>query len=131
MPRKQFIGVFATLSFLIGFFHYVIIRLQLEYYFSWIDLIPHALGGAWIIFFAYFFSRYFLRSVFTLRAFRLVALFAFVSVAVSWEFFEVWYGVALKHLPGYWFDTVLDLVVDSCGALIAYTRLARYHREKA
>lgn len=125
MPTHRFILYFGLISFLIAFSHSLSVRLSLEYYFWWFDLIPHTLGGMWVVLLSYFFSRYFLRQKFSLSLFAFLAACIVLGIAVFWEVFEVWYKVAVTSREGYWQDTYLDLIFDGIGAVVGYLMVRR------
>ncbi len=128
MPRLQFVLYFAGLSLLIAFIHAIIVRYSLEYYVWWIDLIPHTLGGAWLVFLVYFFNRFFSREKFQFGSFAFKAFSFFFAIAVLWEIFEVIIGAAMMSHPHYWPDTALDIIFDSLGAVITFGYLRSFHR---
>jgi len=120
MTRRQFIVVFAVISFLVATSHAADVRLSLGYHFSWFDLIPHTLGGVWLVFFSYIIYRVIFRDRFSVGILRTTAIFIVVATAIAWEFFEVWYGVALTDRPGYIIDTISDFVADALGATLGF-----------
>jgi len=80
----------------------------------WLDIPMHFLGG--------FASAVFLIGLLYRRRPLLLAV-AIVAIAVGWEVFE--YVFRLPRDPNYAFDTLLDLVMDTIGAISAYV-IARY-----
>lgn len=82
--------------------------------YEWFDLLMHFLGGLTIGC---------LTVAFLMRFRPIVFLVVLVGVAIGWEVFEALIGTPRE--ANYFFDTSLDLLMDACGASVAYV-LARF-----
>lgn len=104
----------AVLSALVLVLQYYALQTYLYWYYPWFDVPMHFLGGLAIAsFLVGFWWRYA----------PLVYAFSFASIIVVWELFEFLAGMPRE--ANYTFDTALDLLVGSVGAITIYT-LARY-----
>ena len=82
---------------------------------SWFDILLHFLGGLSLgVFFIWLFG---LRER-SYKTLFLVVLFI-VIIGVGWEIFEYINNIA-KSTEEYVPDTILDLVMDTAGAVVAY-----------
>lgn len=107
---------------LITIFHVVASRFYLYDELWWVDIVMHFLGGLWVVLFSLwtlFFSGFF---SFNLKKSKKTFLTVAVSVAliigIIWEIFEFQTGITFLG-PGYWEDTILDLVMDTLGGLVS------------
>lgn len=78
----------------------------------WFDILMHFLGGVLVGALALFVSDLFK------TPFTLTFVIFLVGIGVGWEVFERMFG--LYNAIGYWEDTILDLIMDTIGALIVY-----------
>lgn len=95
----------------------------------WYDIVMHFLGGAWVALFflwavtAGFGSRISPKPVYatfrSLMAGRAGALLAVIAFGVGWEILEVCLEFNGPWEPNYWFDSSIDLIMDSLGAVAA------------
>ncbi len=84
---------------------------------DWYDIVMHFLGGLWTLLFI-------LWVVSTQYAYRLKKYVSVISllvavlvVGVVWEWHEIFFKFTSFSDVGYWFDTKLDLVMDTLGAI--------------
>lgn len=101
-------------------------QLATTLYFYWtiheFDSFMHFLGGAWIALFTlwlYFFSGIFEPTSRRGLNFLLVSLLSLIIIGVFWEAFELFFGITSTATREYIPDTVLDLIMDTLGALVA------------
>ena len=94
----------------------------------WFDIPMHILGGFIIGSMALWFIAYEVPIGIRSKINRiLVAILATFVIGVLWEIFEYKTGIT-KGEPGYWFDTIHDVIDDVIGGLIAYLALNRHGR---
>lgn len=74
---------------------------------SWYDIPMHLLGGASI-------SAFIIGITGKYRPW--VFWGGLISVAIGWEIFEFVFNISTQR-PGYWFDTIHDVVNDGIGGL--------------
>lgn len=123
MPRDRLLFILATLVCLIVVMHLAATALHLYWTIWWYDIIVHFLGGAfagllilWLRFFSGYFGSPLIPSKMQLLCF--VAL-ATLAVGVGWEVFERVLGHTWS-VEGYWLDTILDVILDLLGSIIAF-----------
>lgn len=120
--------LFKTVFFLILLIAVLHIT-ALIFHFYWelehFDKLMHFLGGFWIalvtlwfLFLSGFVKHPWLKKR-GLRFFLLTAFLSSLSVGVAWEVFELWGMITFIDDPGYWEDTILDIVFDVIGGLVA------------
>ena len=98
--------------------NYLAIEFYLYWYYPWLDLVTHFLGGAVAALGLFSLKDFWPRL--PKRSLRLPMIIAFVFlVAVAWEVFEVWAGISMNE-PGYALDTVLDLIMGLSGGVVGY-----------
>jgi hypothetical protein len=79
------------------------------WYFPWLDIPVHILGGAFMA----------AASVGVLRSYKPRAfLLVVVAGALGWEFFE--FVINVEHEANFVLDTALDLLMDTLGIVLAY-----------
>lgn len=112
------------LIIIIGIFHHIALQFYLYWVFSWFDMLMHFLGGLWVglvgIWFVYFsgIMNMNIKSARQMRIFS-ISIITVVIIGVLWEIFEVYSGV-LSIEENYWFDTSLDILMDTSGASVAF-----------
>ncbi len=87
---------------------------------GWIDQAIHFLGGlSATLFFGWFFyySNYF--KVTNKRATFIIFIIYILLVGILWEIYEYHFGI-IHYSPYFFRDTVLDLLMDLLGGLLAY-----------
>jgi hypothetical protein len=116
--------LFPALSILlvVGVVHYFSINNALYFYYQWLDIPVHFLGGLWTGFiFFWFFSRFSLDFVFVNRKTIIISLMVCaLSVGLIWEVFEFFAKIAVLVPDIYLIDTIKDLFTDVLGALVSY-----------
>lgn len=112
--RLPWLFVTAVLSSILA----VLAELALENYlywrFEWFDLPMHFLGGAMTASLLVALLMHFRPRLFILGA---------VVVFIGWEIFE--YALGFPKESNYVFDTSLDILMDTLGAVVIYT-IARF-----
>lgn len=94
--------------------HYLALTQSLYWYYVWLDVPVHFLGGLAIG----------MLVIAVLHVFRpWVFLIAIVGVLVGWELFEL--VIHTTREINFYFDTALDVLMGTLGALTAYS-LARF-----
>jgi hypothetical protein len=94
----------------------------------WFDIPMHILGGFIIGSIALWLVAYEVPISIRLKINRLlVAILVTLVIGIAWEIFEYQVGIT-KGEPGYWFDTVHDVIDDVIGGLMAYLALNRHGR---
>lgn len=109
MTRTAWLSAAFFLSLLIAFVHNWAVSNYVYWHYVWFDVPVHYLGGLTIGVFAV-----------TLLKTRHSLLFAALvaGVIIGWEVFEFALGIPRKS--NYWFDTSLDVLMGTCGAVLAY-----------
>ena len=114
---KSPFGLVAALMILVAAMH----RLALanHYYWAiwWYDIIMHFLGGFLTILILLWIDRW--RGTALTGTFTQIFLWIMV-VGLAWEIYELFFGLTFIDARGYRFDTVLDLIMNTIGASIAY-----------
>lgn len=116
----RLVGIAAIVVFLL---HMTAMYLHLYWTIIWFDLVVHALGGLWValtLLWLVFHSNYERLHVFRGLGVFLVAIIGTLAVGIVWEFFELATDTAVSP-EIYRIDTALDLLMDTTGALIAYS----------
>lgn len=113
------------LIIIIGIFHHIALQFYLYWVFPWFDMLMHFLGGLWVglvgIWYVYFsgiIKNINIKSARQMRIFS-ISIITVVIIGVLWEIFEVYSGV-LSIEENYWFDTSLDILMDTSGASAAF-----------
>lgn len=110
--------IFLIAASVLAVTNYLAIELYLYWYYPWMDLLTHALGGAVVALGIFCLNDFWPRLPKRFQSFTSVMSFV-VVVAVFWELFEIWAGISIGT-PGYAVDTVLDLIMGLSGGLIGY-----------
>ena len=107
---------------LVAILHYV----ATVFFFYWtvyeFDSLMHFLGGVWVsltTLWLYFFSDIFSPSRRRGVNFLIVSLLSIVVIGLFWEVFELLFGITTTSSPEYVYDTTLDLIMDTLGAICA------------
>ncbi len=99
-------------SLLLVILHVSGIKYDLYYLFSFYDLVLHFLGGLTL---GLFFG--------TLIGFVRRKLYYSLTIVfvlfIGWEIFEVIYDIAGGPEEIYWLDTIIDIIMDTAGLLLA------------
>lgn len=111
------------LVLIIGIFHIIALKFFLYWSISWFDNLMHFLGGFWfgiISVWFFFFSGYAGRFTFysSARNIFFVSTASAIAIGLLWEIFEIYAGVPL-FVTDYSFDTSIDLLMDTLGAVAA------------
>ena len=117
------IAVLATMVLLLHLVAY-------EYYFYWTiwwyDIVMHGLGGIVIAAFALWLWRYGLNSEKPVPSMFALTFLSTLAVGIAWEIFEYIAGShATQPFDSYILDTILDIMMDIAGGMIAYLFLSK------
>ena len=124
MTRASLLHKVIGLIYFIFALNTLALVFSLYYTWFWFDIPMHFLGGLWVALalgWLFYFSGYI--SKLTQRPFVLIVL-GTVIVGGLWEVFEFVVGARLEE--GYVFDTSLDMVMDTLGALCGFVYLKKY-----
>ena len=124
----SYIPAFIIAS-LIAILHYLGIANKWYEIFIWYDVLLHILGGFWV---GYTVCYLWLRNMRgNSNDLFWVALVGVLVVGLGWEVFEYIYNIAdpYNSMP-YLVDTSKDIVMDICGALLAWGYIAKNMRGK-
>lgn len=126
---NMFTKLFGTqfiLVLVIGVIHSIFLWYSVYWRFVWLDVPVHFLGGIW----AGLFAWWFIRDVYRLKLkglhSLLMVLTTVLAIGVGWEVFEVVIGT--PQAANYWFDTKLDLTMDTFGGLTTWGILRALHK---
>jgi len=103
----------AIVILVVAALHLSAMEWYLYWYFPWLDLLTHFLGGLWIALASAWLLAYVGQKV---SAVRIIALAMFIGVC--WEVFEFMAGIPRE--ANFMFDTSLDLIMDFCGGVIGF-----------
>lgn len=116
--RTVTIIAFAALAAVVFILHSIGTTNYLYWVYWWYDIMMHSLTGfvvgglvGWVIF-----------RQFEMISFSRALAWTFgvtLVIGIGWEFFEYFIDPMYAEQPGIVFDTALDLVLDTLGALIA------------
>jgi len=117
------------------FLLFVLISLHLvASYFSWywlfpqLDIIVHILSGLWIASVALWLASIF-EQINSLKNYKrksfLIAVISALLFGVIWELVENFSRITFIDLVGYRFDTILDILSDGLGGILAYLYFTR------
>lgn len=103
---------------LVAAVHLSAMEWYLYWYFPWLDLLTHFLGGLWVALAASWLIAYTGREATLLRI-----IAAAMLIGIGWELFEFFAGIPRE--ANYVFDTSLDLSMDFCGGLVGFLLASR------
>ncbi|PIR38594.1 MAG: hypothetical protein COV34_00765 [Candidatus Zambryskibacteria bacterium CG10_big_fil_rev_8_21_14_0_10_42_12] len=121
MKTRTIVWYIGLTALLIGIGQQVAIAYSLYWSIWWYDIVMHFLGGLWIALIALWFYKSFAGEDAESGRGYLVALSTTVVVGILWEVMEILAGLTLTQ-ANYEVDTVVDLIMDVIGAVVA-TRL--------
>lgn len=107
--RIQWLSCALILSALLALLEFLAVANYLFWRYTWFDIPMHFLGGATIAVFLVALLMHFRPRVFLLGMF---------VVAIGWEIFEYLFGFPRE--ANYYFDTALDLLMDTLGGVVVY-----------
>ncbi len=121
------LGLIFLLSSLVAVFHHLAIVRYWYWIYAWFDLVMHFAGGfliAVIILYIGLYSGH-VEWKAPRKEMFLVTFGGMLVVGLLWEGFEMVVGAMTVAYDQYVFDTILDLVMDSVGAVAAFLLLVR------
>lgn len=118
MHRPALFLTQTAVVLLVAAVHLSAMQWYLYWYFPWLDLLSHFLGGLWIALATAWLLSYVSRDVTLLRL-----IFAAMVIGIGWELFEFFAGIPRE--ANFVFDTSLDLLMDFTGGVCGYA-LARH-----
>lgn len=122
MIRKPLFRELFYLLFVVAVLNLLAIKFYLYWTLSEFDSLVHFLGGAWVavlFLWLYFYSGFFEPKNRKLKDFLIVSILSVIFVGVLWEMFELLVGSTDVNDLEYSFDTSLDIVMDTLGAISA------------
>jgi len=126
MQDKIFKRAFILLI-VIGVLHQIAMLYSLYWTLSWFDILLHFLGGAWVALIFIWFQR--MGKMSTSRLFNTplrAAIVGTLLIGALWEIFEYITGQTFA-IEGYTLDTIMDFIMDTTGALVAYYYSKKLH----
>ncbi len=92
---------------------------DLFYYWTvpWFDIMMHFLGGAWVALAALWLLEMPFSRFFKARMSLVSVVLLTIVVGVLWEVYEIIFRFSDPAMAGYAADTLLDLVMDTLGAV--------------
>lgn len=122
MIRKPLFRELFYLLFVVAVLNLLAIKFYLYWSLSEFDSLVHFLGGAWVamlFLWLYFYSGFFAPPNRKLKNFLLISILSVIFVGILWEMFELFVGATDVSDLEYPFDTSLDIVMDTLGAISA------------
>lgn len=123
MLQKKLLFLSLITIFLLALLHYFGIKLHWYFYYQWLDIVAHILGGLWVTFSALwiFLKMKRLENIqnHKLKLF-LIMFFSVLVIGILWEYFEVTNGNVFMNMNGYWPDTLSDVLNGFIGGVLAY-----------
>ncbi len=130
IKRQLFIFSFVLISLVAGL-NKMALNFFLYWRFWWFDIMMHFLGGLWIgsiVLWFYYFSGYIKNPIKTKKYIFWISVISVVIVGLGWEVFEFLIDANLRE--GYFGDTILDLIMDIIGAIVAYWIIIKTSRKE-
>ncbi len=122
MKRNTLVLILSVLVIVIALAHLFAMEFNLYFHVWWFDLVMHFLGGFWCGLFALDrFRKTWLKRGLKPGIGRVISaglLGAFVF-GILWEIYEYTFGFTFTSKSSYVVDTVLDLIMDSAGGILA------------
>lgn len=118
MSSKQIVWLLGITGAIVGVLQVVALKFFLYWTIWWFDIVMHFLGGFWIALIVLWFYKAFTRNEARSDHGYLLALLGVIVVGVAWEVFEVVAGLTDAE-ENYAVDTIVDLIMDTVGALVA------------
>ncbi len=124
--KKQLFIFNILLIIIIAILNKVALNFFLYWKWWWFDIMMHFLGGLWVggaTLWVYYFSGYF-RANQNKKILLWLSIISVVVIGVGWEVFEFVTAIEIFS-DGYVGDTILDLIMDTTGAVVAYFMLIK------
>lgn len=123
ISRRTFLWPMVFVGILVAVLHQLAIVFSLYWSIEWFDILMHFLGGLWVGFFALlvFFSSGIIKVTENVRnagMIFLVVIFSVLVVGLTWELWELFVGLSDQIADRS--DTILDVVMDSIGGVVAF-----------
>lgn len=130
--KKPYFPFLFVLILIIAILQHIAVQFYLYWVFGWFDIIMHFLGGFWcafvVLWFLYFSGYVSVPKKRTLSAFITTGLVTALIVGVGWEVFEYVTGLTFT-VDAYVQDTMLDIIMDSVGGVVAGVFLYRGYQK--
>lgn len=121
--RHRFLTVFVlSLISLIAILNAYAIEFSLYWSFWWFDILMHFLGGLWVALVSLWGVGVINRRVaqaLTRKQIFLLSVVSAIAVGVGWELFEYLSGMFVEQ-DGILLDTIIDLIMDTIGGIVAF-----------
>jgi hypothetical protein len=133
MLKKRLLIANFILIIVITIVHLIATYFYLYWTFPWFDIMMHFLGGLWVgstaVWYIYFSGYFYKNNSLTTSKTRifLVSIISALIVGVLWEVFEFYVGAVD---PDYIADTILDLIMDTLGGIVAATYVVYAYKPK-
>lgn len=125
--RKPLFKEFFIVAVVVAILHYLALQLYLYWTVDWFDIVMHTLGGFLISIFVLFVVISY-SDFENLKRHRIFIVSLIIGltlvVGLTWELWEIFVGFTdtLKDLG----DTVLDVIMDTVGAILAIIYSRKY-----
>ena len=120
--QKIFIFSFIVLC-IVAVFNNLGNNYNLYEIYSWYDIPMHLLGGLWVSLFSLFLYPH-INKRFSIANSHMgvfvMIFFILLFITVSWEIFELVGGMMSLNDPGYWPDTLGDIMNGFIGGILGY-----------
>ena len=133
MLRKSFFIEMLLLLILIAVIHITGSYLFWYWHYFWLDILMHFLGGLWVGLASFWILEASGRGSDAFKSQMQAVLFGLAcafAIGVLWEIFENVTGIAFVAYEEYIPDTLMDLVMDSLGGILAGLYAWRILRRK-
>lgn len=113
----------TTTIVLVALIHISALQFYLYWYYPWLDVFSHFLGGMWVALASAWLLSYAGYSV------RILHIIVSISVVgISWEIFEL--AIGFSPEANFMFDTSLDLLMDFLGSVCGFVTASYLLRDR-
>ncbi len=120
MLETRYFRSWCVLLVSIAVLHFAGLKLFLYWTIPWYDILLHFLGGLWVgvgVICILYTSGYAQKKPWLIRLRPFIVFGIVLVVGLLWEAYEYIFKLTSSH--GYVFDTILDLIMDLLGGLVA------------
>lgn len=122
--KKPFLSSILLFSLILALYNAIAMKLHLFWITPWLDSPSHVIGG----FLAALMSSTFL-SILNFKKIKpdspSYLFWMTLVIGILWEIFEAKAHLTFPNEPGYWLDTISDIICDLGGGMIAYYYLIK------
>ena len=119
MLQSKLFKPFIITLFSVGLLELVTIKLHLFITIFWFDMVMHFFGGFLAGMFALWVLTWKKQRNFSYGQMLLWGMGMAFVIGIIWEVFELYFGITYIHLPDYWSDNGMDIIMDISGGLIS------------